>query len=360
MGIISSINEGKTDLVEPIYESKYSIRDLTVEEIARFTTPDLSWAESGVTAKDLDLPEVNPFIPKNFDILWQGERDEHTTPEKLHDDDKLTLYYMQDKFFLMPKVHMVIAVHCDSQNYYHDPKTYALVQMYFLELNDFLSDYGYHADLVKCSWAISRNNSGMEIVLSGFNDCIPKFLLWLYTQLSLFTVHSDQPRWENLYANTLISLVAARKNEPYLLGLDLADAAMMDRFTDVESAIKGFQGIDFSAYKYFKKFWMKNIRLCVLLEGNVSAETALDWGKDLVANFERIYEPEWMRREDMNTHRIVMLPERTNWVVSKEIDLESQGNCAYLSYWEMGQGTKEFFAPGMILENLLGGKAFEE
>ena len=59
VAIISSTNEGKTDLVEPIYESKYSIRDLTAEEIARFTTPDLSWAESGMTFEDLDLPEVN-------------------------------------------------------------------------------------------------------------------------------------------------------------------------------------------------------------------------------------------------------------------------------------------------------------
>ena len=220
VAIISSTNEGKTDLVEPIYESKYSIRDLTAEEIARFTTPDLSWAESGMTFEDLDLPEVNPFIPKNFDILWKGERDQATVPKKLHDDDKLTLYFMQDKFFLMPKVHMVIAVHCDSQNYYHDSRTYALVQMYFLELNDFLSDYGYHADLVKCSWAINRNNSGMEIVLSGYNDCVPTFLTWLYAQLTLFQTHSDQARWQNMYDNTFTSLKAARKNEPYLLGLD--------------------------------------------------------------------------------------------------------------------------------------------
>jgi insulysin len=55
----------------------------------------------------------------------------------------------------------------------------------------------------------------------------------------------------------------------------------------------------------------------------------------------------------------VQLPERTNWIVSHEVDLESQGNCAYLSYWEMGQGS-EYFAAGEIIENLIGSKAFEE
>ena len=55
---------------------------------------------------------------------------------------------------------------------------------------------------------------------------------------------------------------------------------MMDRNTDVESAIKGFQGITYDDYVYFRTRWMKNIRLSVLLEGNVSEEVGLGWGKD--------------------------------------------------------------------------------
>jgi hypothetical protein len=78
---------------------------------------------------------------------------------------------------------------------------------------------------------------------------------------------------------------------------------MMDRFTDVESAIKGFQGITYDDYVYFRTRWMKNIRLRVLLEGNVSEEVGLGWGQDLVSHFEKIYQPSWMKPEDMNTHR---------------------------------------------------------
>jgi len=306
------------------------------------------------------LPEVNPFITKNFDVTWTGEKVYDTTPKTIRDDGQITFNYMQDKYFLIPKAHMNIAVNCNSENYYHDNRAYALVQLWMIELNEFIIDYGYHADLAKCQYDISRTSNGMEITVSGYSGAIPKFLDWLYKQLEAFNSHFDQKRWTDMHSNTLRNIRNSRSSEPYSLGMDLADACFIDRFVDIEYAISGFENIDWEMYKYFKPRWMKHIRIEGLLEGNVLEETGLQWCNEIVTNFDRIYKPTWMTRDDMNQSRIVQLPKETNWIIANEIELETQGNCAYLGYWEMGQGSKEFAAPGMIIENLLSSKAFEE
>jgi len=107
--LISKDFDKETDKTDPIYETQYSVVPMSDDVKSIFNEPStgFEWANN-LSAKDLDFPEPNLFIPKNFDIVYKGEKMTNTLPINLRNDEKVNFHYWLDNEFLKPKFVMEV------------------------------------------------------------------------------------------------------------------------------------------------------------------------------------------------------------------------------------------------------------
>ena len=353
---------GELDKTLPIYGMEYSVRDLTQEEKDLLNKPDVSFSKN-FTVANIDLPEPNPFIAKNFDIFYKGTPTDQSikmdVPELIRQDNKVSFYFLQDKEFLLPKVQMNIMIHVDIQSSYYDPEIGVMSSLWVKELKDYLRDLNYQAELADLKFEISKFSSGVEIQIRCYNDSLSKFINWFLEQLKVFKDHYDQEKFELFYDETKLNQSNTLKSQPYQLGMDKWQESMQDRHFDVFTMIEASNHITWDKYVHFKKYFMSNIRLEVSIDGNIEKSEGQNLVDNVLTNLEAIYNPRWMLADEINQYRIVKLNDNQTWIIEDVLTTADEKNSAYIGYYEVGAGGH--LKPGLSwLENFMKEKYFDE
>jgi secreted Zn-dependent insulinase-like peptidase len=171
--LVSTKNKGQTDLIETFFKIDYSVNPLTDSHMASFSNPTLNWANSGLTMRDLNLPEKNLFMAKNFEIIHKTEKLDFQDPEKLHQDAKMTVWHLLDGQFLLPKVSMRILLRPTTMDIHTNPETVLMAALWVDELQDFLRDFSFMAQRANMNIGIGiRDQSNLIIRFEGYNDSL--------------------------------------------------------------------------------------------------------------------------------------------------------------------------------------------
>ncbi|EOA29315.1 hypothetical protein CARUB_v10025596mg [Capsella rubella] len=172
--------EGKTNKVEPWYNTDYSL-----EKITKFTIQE--WVQSSPDV-NLLLPTPNVFIPTDFSL--KDFKDKEIFPVLLRETSFSRLWYKPDTKFFKPKAYVKMEFNCPLA--VTSPDAVVLSNMFVWLLTDYLNEYACYARIAGLRYGISLSDNGFELYLSGFNHKLRILLEAVIQKIAKFGVKPDR------------------------------------------------------------------------------------------------------------------------------------------------------------------------
>lgn len=184
------------DSVEPVYGTKYHMRDFLPGEL-KFWTQDVA-ASPQLTAaelKSLALPEANPYIPNDLNLLPPPAEGQFNgkAPMMVRNESngKSIAWWRQSQSHQRPVVH--IHVRAFSQQTYSSALARVYCKLIPLIVEDLLKEDVYLAQLAGYSYTYSIDTTGVSLTVTGYSDRIEAYL-----KTVLAAIH-DTTRWNGHY-----------------------------------------------------------------------------------------------------------------------------------------------------------------
>uniref|UniRef100_A0A1J3JW63 Zinc-metallopeptidase, peroxisomal n=2 Tax=Noccaea caerulescens TaxID=107243 RepID=A0A1J3JW63_NOCCA len=172
--------EGKTDKVEPWYNTAYSL-----EKITEFTIQE--WMKSSPHV-NLLLPTPNVFIPT--DLSLKNVIDKDMFPVLLRKTSFSRLWYKPDTKFFKPKAYVKMDFNCPLA--VSSPDAVVLSNLFVWLLVDYLNEYAYYAQAAGLHYGLSLSENGFELYLVGFNHKLRILLEAVIQKIARFEVKPDR------------------------------------------------------------------------------------------------------------------------------------------------------------------------
>lgn len=336
--IVSKDFEGKTTKTDKIYGTCYDFEPMPEEIKQCFLNPELaSWTTSNLTTKDLDFPEPNVFLPKNFDIIHTGEKILSGPPTKLRDDEKVKLYYALDTEFLKPKFGMQILLRNCQKFIIEDPKMHLYCILFVRELKHYLRDQLYQADLAGLEFNISLvYQTTFNLGLSGYNNSFEKFMEFFLNKLEPFLEYKNEKRFDNILKGLIKDEKNSLKKQPYQIGFQQEKSLCMNNCWSADLLAEKVDELNFVDFCDFKKQIFKKIKLEIVIEGNVAKDVVLRQVENITSTFERVFSTDLQKEKTVEQLRIVCLPHNKVWINEKVLMVPDEKNCCFISTFQIG------------------------
>ena len=188
-------NDRDCDLIEPIYQTKYSNSPISGEIRSLFKNPNISaWVsqpvqKSATSARLSDInenratpwlgyPPRNTIIPDSFTIHKNSQKSEGLTltPNLLLSTSNLRIRHIQVTEFNSPKVSIWLKVYSNDCNAYYSQKVTSLRRMWTLMLDETLRSFLYLAEMASSYVSASNHVNGLSINVNCFEQKIDEML----------------------------------------------------------------------------------------------------------------------------------------------------------------------------------------
>jgi secreted Zn-dependent insulinase-like peptidase len=156
--------DGEYDKTAKWYNTPYSIRKLTADELTRLATP--------LPDLDICLPKKNPFI--DYDLTPRCLSSMGDKPKILKESDGFRLWHLQDSEFRVPKGVIYIAI--DSPHAVSSTRAIVMARLCVEMLLDSLVKETYQAEIAGIGYNLYSHQGGVTLSLSGFCPKQPELL----------------------------------------------------------------------------------------------------------------------------------------------------------------------------------------
>jgi secreted Zn-dependent insulinase-like peptidase len=306
--IISPKVEGLTDSIDEWYKAKYNCQKNTYK-----------YRDNEDLCGILQMPPINPFIPKSFD----GEkRESMDVPIELKD----SIYYKYVSRYGTPYSYAYIKIDMDKT--YGDTFQTVLNCVFTDVLHETLNPILYVASNLRYHWTTKYTDGGIYFTFSGFSDRISDISEYVVDCLndmkSRFTIEN--------FERTVSKLNLHWKNNKYgLLYNNISRYASEEidpMFPTIDKMIEQLNKLKFD--DLFGYFEGKSMKVTALIEGDISEENALkivepffDFvSKRSIGDYTNNFLKEYINKEDINGKAIYKPSEN-----DKELS-----SCIHISY----------------------------
>ncbi|XP_052900222.1 insulin-degrading enzyme [Anopheles moucheti] len=199
------------------YGTKYGVYKIEPSILEYWSSPDLN--------DNLNLPEPNPFIPTDFELLPLDSGIDNF-PTVIQDTPMIRTWFKQDVEFLKPKALMTFDF--NSPIVYSNPLNCNLTRLFVQLLKDQLNEFLFEADLAGLGFGVSNTTSGISLSIGGYSH---KQVILLEKVLdSMFNFKIDRRRFDILKEQYVRSLKNYQTEQPnqhaiYYLALLLTEQA---------------------------------------------------------------------------------------------------------------------------------------
>ncbi|KAF3920124.1 Nardilysin [Arthrobotrys entomopaga] len=122
----------------------------------------------GGQQNSLHLPQRNPFIPSNFDVVRKEVEHPLKVPQLLRNTPESRIWFKKDDTFWAPKANIYFTLRTPKT--YSTPRDYALARFFCELVKDTLHEYYYDAELAGLEYSLSPNMLGFDLEIGGYND----------------------------------------------------------------------------------------------------------------------------------------------------------------------------------------------
>ena len=317
--------------VDPIYKTKYLAENIRPELIQAFNEGDLSW-----TTTKIHLPEKNTFLPKNFDLKPQATTGK---PVRVRETEGSVTWHWQDNKFSLPKCACSVHIHVDPEVAFSSAESAVSLNLWSELFRDNIRSLTYMAEMAKIENSISITNSGLEISVNSYDESLKPYLIKYFDTLSTFLKDGfSEQKFVNYREAVEQNLIKIRNSAPFRYVLSSLFAYAGEPFYGNDEKSAAIKTLTFESLKLFHQKLLTHIRFDWLIEGNITAEEAIDISSSIEAQFQASSKPTILAKEEIHQTRIIKLKPNENKVVETLSKLEDEKNVAFVKLLQIGNG----------------------
>ncbi|PNW78182.1 hypothetical protein CHLRE_09g386113v5 [Chlamydomonas reinhardtii] len=192
-------------LTEPHYGAQYSVSPLPPAWLE-------AWGQALERPQDqpeLHLPAPNPFIPT--DLSLAADEAAAAPVVALAVPGRLRLWHKPDTRFGQPKA--VLYLDIQSPEAYSSPRAAVLTRLFVKLVLDYLNEVAYPAQQAGLDYNLLNTQSGVQLLLSGYNHKLPHLMTEVLGRLGDFKVLPD--RFEFVREGLVREYANQMHNQPY-------------------------------------------------------------------------------------------------------------------------------------------------
>ncbi|XP_055592583.1 insulin-degrading enzyme [Uranotaenia lowii] len=263
---ITVVGKKCEDLVnreEEWYGTKYASEKIAKTVLDYWSKTDLN--------ENLHLPEPNPFIPTDFELL-PVDPDIQNLPVIIHNTPMLRVWFKQDVEFLKPKTLMNMDF-C-SPIVYSDPLNCNLTHLFVQLFKDQLNEYLYAADLAGLRLMVSNSTYGISVSIGGYSH--KQHVLLEKVLNELYTFKIDEKRFEILKEQYIRNLKNYHADQPYQQAVYYLALLLTEQAWSKQELIDASELITVDRLRLFIDELLSRMHVECFFYGNVNKEKALD------------------------------------------------------------------------------------
>uniref|UniRef100_A0A182QBN9 Insulin-degrading enzyme n=1 Tax=Anopheles farauti TaxID=69004 RepID=A0A182QBN9_9DIPT len=264
--IVGQKCESLTNAQERWYGTKYGVHKIDPSILEYWSTPDLN--------DNLQLPEPNPFIPTDFELL-PIDSDVENFPTVVHDTPTTRTWFKQDVEFLKPKA--MISIDFNSPIAYSDPLNCNLTRLYVQLLKDHLNEFLFEADLAGLGFGVSNTTSGISLSIGGYSH--KQSILLEKVLNSMFNFKIDRRRFEILKEQYVRSLKNYQTEQPYQHAVYYLALLLTEQAWTRQELLDATKLLTMERLQMFIEQFLSRIHIECFIYGNVNKEKALQLTK---------------------------------------------------------------------------------
>ncbi|XP_052772336.1 insulin-degrading enzyme-like [Mya arenaria] len=262
VSVIAKKFEGQTDKKEEWYGTDYNIKKIPDEKIKM-------WETCGVSDK-LSLPEINEFIPTNFELVPR-ETEQSSVPRMIKDSGMARLWFKQDNTFKLPKAFANFEL--TSPLAYLDPLHANMAVMFVQLFKDALNEYAYNAEIAGLKYNFNSTAYGVALSVKGYNDKLDVLLMRVLEKMVTFEI--DPKRYDiikELYGRSLRNFDA---EQPHQHAVYFTNVVMSEQLWTQEELLDSLQEVSLEKLKLFIPQLFSKMYIEGLVYGNVTRKSSL-------------------------------------------------------------------------------------
>ncbi|MGB1262007.1 MAG: insulinase family protein [Cognaticolwellia sp.] len=257
------------------YQVPYSVSDISQQHLD-------DWQNAPELAA-LFLPNKNPYIVAKPELIAdeQAANTPLAPPEKISQQDGLTVWFKHDTSFNTPKGYIYLSI--DSPAVMADASTIAMTRLFIDLYSDDVIEEHYDAELAGIHYHLYPHQAGLTLQLSGIStkqeQLLPRLLASLMNHdfcQQKFALFKQQllSHWHNAENSKSISQLFASLS-----------ATMQPKSPSSQTLIKALEQVAFEQFKAFVPTIFENIALEALVHGNWSRQSA----DGIIANITQVF-----------------------------------------------------------------------
>ncbi|RME73242.1 MAG: hypothetical protein D6781_00810, partial [Verrucomicrobia bacterium] len=301
----------ETDSVEPYYGTKYSYVEDGGEVYARLAAAH--------RIPDIHLPDPNPFIPENTEVLA-------LRPIRLIDEPALKLYYAQDVEFLRPMVAQIYRLRLPRDM--ASLENAVLLDFYQACVGEALNEIAYTAGVAGLSFDLSADLEGVTLTVKGYNDKASDLLETVAGALTHFELSEE--RFAAIKDRLLRQMANFPLSDAWRILGEYRRSAVREFYFRPDEKLPAAEGVELADVKRFAATLYRRGRIESLIHGNVTASEAMTAARHLHAALGTapIDDDEILRR------RLLVQPEGDQLLVVEKLKVN---NSAYREEYFLGE-----------------------
>lgn len=332
------------------YETPYHVEQIEGSRRRRW---------SSVNSNDeLYIPEPNPFIPTEFDLLADplpDDEEDNEGPAEIFRNEYMEIHHKLDRTFKRPKASVYLSM--KTPYAYLTPWHSVMSNLLTYLLEDALSEYTYAAEKAGFMYSLSQGTDGIQLIVQGYSHRIDVLLAAVVKKMTTF--EADATRFEMIRDNVERDYINFSKNQPYSIAMYYVNYLMEDPRWHVSDYLRVLAdgSVTLKSLTQYSKDIQSRMFVKALVSGNMSEESAIELVKSVqtAIGYKPVPDIEQIHR------RVVQAPIGTDIYTRNVHPNEDDNNSAIDVYFPIGpRGDFVKDVTAEVLADILSKPAFHE
>jgi secreted Zn-dependent insulinase-like peptidase len=227
-------------------------------------------------ASQLSLPEANPFVPENLELV-AGDTMAH--PERLADFHGLDVWYARDTRFNTPKANVFISLRTPATQ--DSARTKVLTQLLMDTVNTNLNAQAYPAQLAGLNYRVYSHLRGITVRIGGYDDKLHTLLQRILAELADPTITPQ--RFEIDRQRLIDSLENQAKNRPVQQTSEFVQTALIEGTFPTSEKLAAAREVTLEELRAFAGTLLASTDPVMLAHGNLTRAAALNMARQVQA-----------------------------------------------------------------------------
>lgn len=270
--VLISILQPEPDIETPNltrwYQTAYQFQTVSADTLR---TP----AKSSLAAK-LALPEPNPFIPENLDMVAGASMDR---PTRLTSNTDLAIWYARDTRFSTPKANVYISLRSPATR--ESARSNVLSTLLVDAINSNLNAWAYPAQIAGLDYRVYTHLRGVTIRVGGYSDKLHTLMTRILLQMADPIL--SEKRFEIARQKLVDKLTNETRERPVQQASEFIQSTLIEGAWSTREKLAAAREVSLDDLKAYAREFRQQLDPVMLAHGNLTEASALNIANQIQA-----------------------------------------------------------------------------